>query len=52
MPTALKVVILVNIIATALVGLLALGIGGRIELTVFPPLDSGAAATIFANHDR
>lgn len=37
MPTGLKVVILVNIIATAFVGLLALGIGGGIELAVFPP---------------
>ena len=37
MPTGLKVVIVINIIATALIGVLALGIGGGIELAVFPP---------------
>jgi hypothetical protein len=37
MPTGLKVVIVINIIATTLIGVLALGIGGGIELAVFPP---------------
>jgi hypothetical protein len=37
MPTGLKVVIVINIIATALIGVLAFGIGGGIELAVFPP---------------
>jgi hypothetical protein len=37
MPTGLKVVIVINIVATALIGVLAFGIGGGIELAVFPP---------------
>ncbi|MFO1205436.1 MAG: hypothetical protein U1E63_06860 [Burkholderiales bacterium] len=51
MPTGLKFVIVLNIIFTALIGVLAFGIGGGIELVVFPPnlpLESPQAVPIAA----